>query len=225
MREQENSKNKKASQRPRPPIRGIAIHFCSCAAPCGCMFATKDMEGCNLIGVYHIAEGGYLEKVYPGKSVRGLTFVVAHRPQVLIDSKKGLVENGRPVAEVLYLPQGIAKNQENSIRLAYAEYLIGMGSSGILLSRFAPIRFTPRVGGYEVQIPGILYARTEPILGKAERQLAVDNVAFREGTRWLLGRAIKHTYTDPQEKEWNWDLPNSNGAWCRFTWEELNHGE
>src|SRR5579871_1751941 len=40
------------------PIRGIAFHCCSCPVPCPCMFNAKDVEGCNIVRIFHITDGG-----------------------------------------------------------------------------------------------------------------------------------------------------------------------
>ena len=93
-----------------------------------------------------------------------------------------------------------------------------------LLERRETIRFRAAGGGYEVEIPGIFKARTEPMKGEADQQLVVDNVPFYEGKRWLLGRSPVHTYQDPQEPAWNWTLPNRNGAWTYFSWLPVDHG-
>jgi hypothetical protein len=189
----------------------------------------EDMAGCQLTGVYHLADDGWLQKYHPGKSVGGLSFVLAHRPEALIKRDAArMSKDERPVAKVLYVPEGLAPNQEEAIRLVYVEYLLSLMAPSRMEMRRAPIRFRPLAGGdagYEVEIPGILRARTEPIRGDSKRQMAVDNVAFAEGSRWLLGRATRHTYTDPKERAWRWDLrPGTNGAWCRFTWPEIDHG-
>lgn len=211
---------------PGKPVTGVGVHFCSCSAPCPCMFRPEDMEGCNLTAVYHFTSGGYAAR---GKkdTLSGLTLVVAYRPAALQEgaSAKDLAREGIPVGTVIYLPQGISQEQEEALRFIYAEHLLGTGlGSGAALFRKAPIEWKPTGGGYRVRIPGILEAVTEPILGANKRQMAVDNVDFLEGSRWYLGKATRHVYQDPVEKAWKWELPDSNGAWTRFSWRRINRG-
>ena len=211
---------RKPAKPPALPIRGTAIHFCSCNAPCQCMFAEKDMEGCELAAVYHLKDGGYVSAL-DHVGLDGLTFVAVHRPKALIDGKTGLLRNGQPVEMGLYLPKEATPAQRQALKFLYVEHVL---SAATLLERRETIRFRAGGGGYEVEIPGILKARTEPMKGEADKQLVVDNVPFYEGKRWLLGRSTVHTYQDPQEPAWNWTLPNRNGAWTYFSWLPVDHG-
>ena len=200
------------------PVAGIAIHFCSCTAPCPCMFNPNDMESCDLVAVYHFTDGGYV-----GKSLNGQTVVVAYRPTKLRESKEGLRKGDKPVDSVLYLPQQATAQQARDLQFALAEHMTKTGWSTQLVRR-AAITFKPIRSGYEVAIPGVLHAATKAMPGVDGKQLEVRNVDFAEGDRWLLGKSSVHEYTDPEEKEWRWSLPNTNGTWTKFVWTEIDHG-
>lgn len=206
------------------PIRGIAIHFCSCTAPCGCMFNTKDMEGCDLVAVYHYTDGGYI-----GSHVNGQTIVVAYRPKRLRDDKEKQNDlknlQGQPADLVVYLPPNLPEKVDRALRFILVEHNMN-AAGGRWLIRHAPITFRATGDGYDVTIPKVLHARTQTMQGKDKKQLEVRNVNFVESDRWLLGKTVVHDYTDPQEEAWKWSLPKgSNGAWTPFVWPELDHGE
>src|SRR4051794_27151867 len=68
-----------------PPVRGVLFHCCSCAVPCPCMFTNENVEGCNIVRVYHITDGGF-----EGKDLTGLTMVYLPHPEDL-QKKAGAV--------------------------------------------------------------------------------------------------------------------------------------
>ena len=200
------------------PVQGVALHLCSCQAPCPCMFSTEgDMEGCNLTAVYHFTDGGYVNK-----NLAGLTVVVVGKPSELSQrDRDNKVE--KPTDLALYVPAGITEKQSKDLRFIISEHqsrFVG----GTWRVRNVPIRFQAVGGGYSVEIPGILSAKTAAILGENDRAMTVNNVPFEEGPLWTLGKTSANHYSDPVEKDWKWDYPDKNGAWCKFSWRQINHG-
>lgn len=213
-----------AQSRKDLPVKGIAIHFCSCKAPCGCMFSANgtDMEGCNLTAVYHFTSGGYVSK-----GMDGLTMVVVSRPKALRDGKDTksnlLNKQGRPVDLAVYLPQTASEEQKRNLKFALVEHMMQL-AWGNFIFRDADISFKRVGAGFEVEIPGVLKARTSAIIGSEKKPMELTNVPFAESSRWTLGRSSVHNYSDPQEVAWKWSLPNgSNGAWTNFSWRAIYH--
>ena len=195
-----------------PPVRGVVFHCCSCAVPCPCMFSNKDVEGCNIVRIYHITDGGYM-----GKHLVGLTAVVIPHPEDLKKKEGGLRQDGKPVDEALYFPSRLTKRQENDLFGLLAENNMNLGWNNSL-RRPAPILFLKQADGYEVTIPGIFHARMQRATGIDGKQMTADNLNLDGGPRWYLGRSAVHDYQDSQEKEWHWKLPRSNGSWSFFAW-------
>ena len=200
------------------PVQGVALHLCSCQAPCPCMFSIAgDMEGCNLTAVYHITDGGYVSK-----NLSGLTVIVVGKPGELSqkDREDKVV---KPTDLALYLPTGISEKQARDLKFIIAEHqsrFVG----GTWRTRSVPIQFRALGDAYLVEIPGILSAKTTAIVGDENKPMTVNNVPFEEGRLWTLGRTTTNHYTDPVEKDWKWDYPDKNGAWCKFSWRPIHHG-
>ena len=174
------------------------------------------MEGCQLTAVYHFSDGGYV-----GKELKGLTMVVVGRPHNLFDlDKTNKIDN--PLNTVVYLPIGISAKQDEDLRFVLEEHQSRF-VWGKIEYRKASIEFNAIPKGYSIAIPGILNTKTTYIEGEDKKPMWVENVAFQEGTRWTLGKTSAHRYIDPKEKEWKWNYPANNGAWCHFTWDWIDH--
>jgi len=176
------------------------------------MFNGKNVDGCNIVLVFHITDGGYV-----GKHIAGLTIVYVTRPEELKSKKNGLRKDGRPVGAVVYLSTGMTKQQENDLKGTLQENMMSSAMTDVLY-RHAPIRFTKRTDGYEVEIPKIFHARTQGVKGANGKPMTADNLAVEEGSHWYIGRSSVHDYQDSEEKAWNWKLPKSNGSWTFFVW-------
>jgi len=202
-----------ATQATYPPVKGIAIHYCSCNAPCPCMFSKgKDMDGCRIAAAYHFSDGGYI-----GKDLGGLNMVVVSYPPELEAAKK---DRKGPDA-VVYLPSGVTSTQERNLKFALVEHQCRFAWMKLEF-RKRPIQFRATGGGYSFEIPGVLSAKTLPMKGADDRPITVDNVDFQEGSRWSLGVATNR-YTDPSDKKWRWNLSNRNGSWTKFSWDRIDH--
>ncbi len=205
-------KDEVAASKAMPPMRGILFHFCSCAVPCSCMFTSKNADGCNIVRVFHVTDGGYL-----GKHIVGLTMVYVTRPEELKTKKNGLKKDGEPVGAVVYLPTGMTKQQENNLKGTLQENMMSAAMTDVVF-RHAPIRFTKLADGYEVEIPKIFHAKTQGVKGANGKPMTADNLAVEEGSHWYIGRSSVHDYQDSEEKAWHWKLPHSNGSWSMFAW-------
>ena len=199
--------------RKKHPIKGIIFHCCSCSVPCPCMFNAKDVEGCDITRIFHITDGGYM-----GDSIKGQTAVLVPHPKEMADKKLTKTKEGKAVDAILYLPKGLSKSYQDDLSLAIYENYVPIGMMATV-TRYAPISFQKAQGGYDVSIPGVLQVKTRPALGASRQPIVADNLDLDGGKRWFIGRSKVQTYQDPEEKEWQWSIPDKNGSWSLFTWE------
>lgn len=205
------------------PIRGIAFHCCSCAVPCPCMFNGKDIEGCNIVTIYHFTDGGYV-----GKHLNGLTIVLVPHPEDLKKTSKIRNAQGEVITTLVYIPEGLTPQQEHDLVGTLYENKMSLGMMSTQ-RRKAPLRFTsviePSISrkkkplvGYELEIPKILHIRTFGLPGANGKPVMVDHLTLSEGSLWTIGKTKLHEFQAPDEPEWHWSLPETNGSWTAFTW-------
>lgn len=196
------------------------------------MFSSDgDMLGCNLVASYHITDGGYVDAMFDQDERRaglkatgklaGATMVVVSRPKELHD--RDLAAKGaHPHTIAVYIPKNLAKRQQDNLKFVLVEHQSRFAWANLDF-RLAQITFRQLKDGYSVEIPGVLKAQTLAILGAENKPMTVEGVTFQEGERWTLGKTSANTYTDPSEKTWHWDYAHRNGAWCKFSWDHIDH--
>ncbi len=189
--------------------KGLAFHLCSCAVPCPCMINDKDIEGCNIVRVYHFTAGGIF-----GKQVIGQTILVIPVPDALKKDHGIPKSEGSPIDSLIYFSADPRSDTGHSLMGAYLEMQSGL--PGNMLFRKADIRFAKTATGYEVTVPGTFHAVINKLVGANDKQVIFDNLSLGEGSKWYIGRTKVHTWQAKETPEWHWNEPNANGSWTQF---------
>src|ERR1051325_3419582 len=107
------------------PVRGVAIHFCSCSVPCPCMF-TDNMANCDLVQVFHFVDGGYIDDFDKTHMKDTTAIVVAPSSGKLAELRK---RPGSPPKSTvaLYLDKKLTPAQESAVKFALVEHIGALG--------------------------------------------------------------------------------------------------
>lgn len=193
-------------------VSGVALHQCSCAYACPCMFENGP-DDCALAAVYHIDHG-----TYKGVDVSGLSFVSidgavgAHRGKACCDGPK---QSPSTSTGVVYLDAKAGVVQRKallSLLQARGEWP-GAGRP----VKMEPIKFIVLPHGYSVVVPGLFQGETQQVLSRKGAPITVDGVGFAEGTHWIVGRSVTNDLHDDSLRL-RWHMPGTNGSWTPIHW-------
>lgn len=200
-------------------VSGVAVHQCSCAYACPCMFENGP-DDCALAAVYHFSGGAY-----GGVSVAGLSMIsidgalAAHgsggvccggpsRPNT--KSAKTSAPSG-----VVYLDAQASPAQKRAL-LALLQAHGEWPNAGRPV-KSVPIQFAATADGYAVSVPGLFRGETKKALSRKGAPITVDGVGFAEGPRWTIGRSVVNDLHDAA-LGLRWHLPDTNGSWTLLHW-------
>lgn len=193
-------------------VSGVALHQCSCAYACPCMFENGP-DNCALAAVYHIDRG-----TYKGVDVSGLSFVSidgavsAHGGSACCAAPK---QNASAPAGVVYLDAKASPMQRKAMLAllqARGEWP-GVGRP----VKAEPIQFAVLPHGYSVTVPGLFHGETKQVLSRKGAPITVDGVGFAEGTHWVVGRSVTNDLHDTA-LGLHWHMPGTNGSWTPIHW-------
>ena len=202
---------KTAKKQKFPPVRGVAFHFCSCALPCSCMFTDKEAEGCTIVRVYHVTDGGYA-----GPQIKGKTLVEIPLPEKLRKLPDAPTSSqGEAVNLVRFVDEDLDADGRAALVSSILEMNVVSGM-GISTMRPARIIFRQTKDGYEIEIPGLLHGIAEHARGADKKPMTADNLDLAEGSKWFLGKAKIHTFQDAKLPDWKWDFSGKNASWTFF---------
>ena len=123
------------------------------------MFNGKDVEGCNIVRVFHVIDGGN-----EGKKLDGLTVIIVPHPDDLKTKESSLRKDGKPVDQAIYVDDGISTAQESALISKLAENLMSAGWNNSVRRR-AAIRFTKLTDGYDIEAGKSLHLVTHFLKG------------------------------------------------------------
>ncbi len=201
-----------ATSSPRYDISGVALHQCSCAYACPCMFENGP-DNCALAAVYHIDHG-----TYQGVDVSGLSFVSidgavsAHRGKACCAGPK---QTPNTPAGVVYLDAKASAMQRKALLALLQAHGEWPGAGRPVKPE--PITFTALPHGYSVVVPGLFQGETRQVLSRKGAPITVDGVGFAEGTHWIVGRSVTNDLHD-QSLGLRWHMPGTNGSWTPIHW-------
>lgn len=193
-------------------ISGVALHQCSCAYACPCMFENGP-DDCALAAVYHIDHG-----TYKGVDVGGLSFVSidgalkAHGSNACCAGPKA---GAAAPAGVVYLDARADPAQKKALLALLQARGEWPGAGRPVKSE--PIKFTVLPHGYAVSVPGLFQGETRQVLSRKGAPITVDGVGFAEGTHWVVGRSITNDLHD-SALGLRWHMPGTNGSWTPIHW-------
>jgi hypothetical protein len=193
-------------------ISGVALHQCSCAYACPCMFENGP-DDCALAAVYHIDRG-----TYKGVDVSGLSFVSidgalgAHRGKACCAGPK---QTPKAPAGVVYLDAGAGPMQKKALLALLQARGEWPGAGRPVKSE--PIQFSVLPHGYSVVVPGLFEGETRQVLSRKGAPITVDGVGFAEGTHWIVGRSVTNDLHDAR-LGLRWHMPGTNGSWTPIHW-------
>ena len=194
---------------------GVAIHQCSCAYACPCMFENGP-DNCALAAIYHLEAARYA-----GVDISGLNMI----------SIDGAVEkhgNGACCAKthsetaktnapsgVVYLDARATPAQRSAL-LGLLEAHGEWPGAGRPV-RSVPISFVKTADGYKTTVPGLFSGEAKRVLSRKGAPIIVEGVGFVEGPRWVVGRSVVNDLHDTS-LGLHWHLPGTNGSWSQFDW-------
>lgn len=193
-------------------ISGVALHQCSCAYACPCMFENGP-DNCALAAVYHIDHG-----MYNHVDVSGLSFVSidgaisAHGGKACCVSP---TQNTNAPAGVVYLDAHANPAQRKALLALLQARGEWPGAGRPVKSE--PIQFTVLPHGYSVVVPGLFQGETKQVLSRKGAPITVDGVGFAEGTHWVVGRSVTNDLHDTS-LGLHWHMPGTNGSWTPIHW-------
>ena len=195
---------------------GVALHQCSCAYACPCMFENGP-DDCALAAVYHFDDA-----VYGGVDISGLSMISidgavdSHRGAACC-APKNAAKNAKTKAPagVVYLDARATPAQRQAL-LGLLEAHGEWPGAGRPV-RSVPIRFAQTARGYKTTVPGLFEGETEGVKSRKGAPIVVDGVGFAEGPRWTVGRSLVNDLHDPA-LGLRWHLPDTNGSWSLFHW-------
>jgi len=197
-------------------VSGVALHQCSCAYACPCMFENGP-DDCALAAVYHFQGGRY-----DGIPVGGLSMIsidgalAAHGSGGTCcgGAKAKSVKTNSPRG-VVYLDEKASPAQRRAL-LALLQARGEWPGAGRPV-KTVPIQFAATSDGYRVSVPGLFRGETKKALSRKGAPITVDGVGFPEGTRWIVGRSVVNDLHD-RALGLNWHMPNTNGSWSLLHW-------
>lgn len=198
-------------------VSGVAIHQCSCAYACPCMFENGP-DDCGLAAVYHFKSGSV-----DGVSVGGLSMIsidgalAAHSSGGTCCGGGATAKSAKtnPPRGVVYLDAKADPAQRRALMALLQTHGEWPGAGRPVKS--VPIQFAPTADGYTVTVPGLFRGETKRTLSRKGAVITVDGVGFPEGTRWTVGRSVVNDLHDAA-LGLNWHMPNTNGSWSLLHW-------
>lgn len=187
-----------AKEAPAYQASGVAIHQCSCAYACPCMFENGP-DNCALAAIYHLEAARYA-----GVDISGLNMIS------IDGAAKTNASSG-----VVYLDARATAAQRSAL-LGLLEAHGEWPGAGRPV-RSVPISFIKTANGYKTTVPGLFRGEAKRVLSRNGTQIVVDGVGFAEGPRWVVGRSVVNDLHDIS-LGLHWHLPGTNGSWSQFDW-------
>ena len=187
-----------AKAAPTYQASGVAIHQCSCAYACPCMFENGP-DNCALAAIYHLEAARYA-----GVNISGLNMI----------SIDGAAKTNAP-SGVVYLDARATAAQRSAL-LGLLEAHGEWPGAGRPV-RSVPILFLKTLNGYKTTVPGVFSGEAKGVLSRNGTPIVVDGVGFAEGPRWVVGRSVVNDLHDTS-LGLHWHLPGTNGSWSQFDW-------
>ena len=206
----------RAQAAPSYQASGVALHQCSCAYACPCMFENGP-DNCALAAVYHFDKASYAGVDVSGLSMISIDGAVdAHAPKMAAccASKPKIAKTNVP-AGVIYL-DGKASPAQRQALLGLMEAHGEWPGAGRPV-RVVPIEFVKTNSGYKTHVPGLFDGETAGVPSRTGTPIVVSGVGFAEGPRWTVGRSVVNDLHDTS-LGLRWHLPNTNGSWTQFHW-------
>lgn len=208
----------RAQAAPNYTADGIALHQCSCAYACPCMFENGP-DNCALAAVYHFDHASYAGVDVSGLSMISIDGAIgAHAPKMAACCVSNLKTAKTNVpAGVIYLDANATQAQRQALlglMEAHGEWP-GAGRP----VRVVPISFVKTNSGYKTHVPGLFDGETAGVPSRTGTPIVVSGVGFAEGPRWTVGRSVVNDLHDAS-LGLRWHLPNTNGSWTQFHWAE-----
>ena len=194
---------------------GVAIHQCSCAYACPCMFENGP-ENCALAAVYHLEAARYA-----GVDISGLNMISidgaldAHHAAPCCNKTHSKIVKTDVPAGVVYLDARATPAQKVALLgllEAHGEWP-GPGRP----VRSVSISFQKTPTGYKTTVPCLFSGESKGVLSRTGTPIIVEGVGFAEGPRWVVGRSIVNDLHDAS-LDLHWHLPGTNGSWSQFVW-------
>ena len=198
---------------------GVALHQCSCAYACPCMFENGP-DNCALAAVYHFDKASYAGVDVSGLSMISIDGAVdAHAPKMAAccaaKSQTAKIAKTNVPAGVIYLDAKASPAQRQALlglMEAHGEWP-GAGRP----VRVVPIEFVKTNSGYKTHVPGLFDGQTAGVLSRTGTPIVVSGVGFAEGPRWTVGRSVVNDLHDTA-LGLRWHLPGTNGSSTQFYW-------
>lgn len=206
----------RAEAAPSYDADGVALHQCSCAYACPCMFENGP-DNCALAAVYHFDKASYAGVDVSGLSMISIDGAIgAHTPKMAACcvAKSKTAKTNVP-AGVIYLDAKATPTQRQALlglMEAHGEWP-GAGRP----VRVVPISFVKTNSGYKTHVPGLFDGETAGVASRTGTPIVVNGVGFAEGPRWTVGRSVINDLHDAA-LGLRWHLPNTNGSWTQFHW-------
>ena len=194
---------------------GVAIHQCSCAYACPCMFENGP-DNCALAAVYHLESARY-----GGVDISGLNMisidgaVEKHGGGACCAKTNSKIAKTNAPSGVVYLDARATPAQRSAL-LGLLEAHGEWPGAGRPV-RSVPILFVKSPNGYKTTVPGLFSGEAKIVLSRNGTPIVVDGVGFAEGPRWVVGRSVVNDLHDTA-LGLHWHLPGTNGSWSQFDW-------
>lgn len=188
-------------------IEGEYVWACSCDVVCPCAFGSPNTtENCQFPMVYHITRGTYGDLDLSGLN---LVWMSLEGPKPLI---KTFME-GKAVGAIFVDDRASAVQQQALLD-------IFMRIRSRFYRKIHPPRVVPiyyRAEGEQrlVTIPGLLELQLDLVRNNG-KPVEIINAPYWT-PRFLVGRALKHTYTD-EALGYQWDFTGKYGDYSGFHW-------
>jgi len=206
----------RAQAAPNYNADGVALHQCSCAYACPCMFENGP-DNCALAAVYHFDKASYAGVDVSGLSMISIDGAIGvHAPKMAACcAAKAKTAKTNVPAGVIYLDAKANPAQRQALlglMEAHGEWP-GAGRP----VRVVPISFVKTNSGYKTHVPGLFDGETAGVPSRTGTPIVVSGVGFAEGPRWTVGRSVVNDLHDAA-LGLRWHLPNTNGSWTQFHW-------
>ncbi|MDQ2800959.1 MAG: DUF1326 domain-containing protein [Armatimonadota bacterium] len=194
---------------------GVALHQCSCAYACPCMFENGP-DNCALAAVYHLDQAAY-----DGVDISGLSMISidgavdAHRGGLCCAKSAPKTAKTNASDGVVYLDNRATPRQRQALLGLLEAHGEWPGAGRPVKS--VPIAFSKTAQGYKTVVPGLFEGETEAVKSRRGTRIVVDGVGFAEGERWTVGRSLTNNLHDAA-LGLKWHLPGTNGSWSLFHW-------
>lgn len=199
---------------------GVALHQCSCAYACPCMFENGP-DNCALAAVYHFDKARYAGVDVSGLSMISIDGAVdAHAPKMTgkmaacCATKSKIAKTNVP-AGVIYLDAKATPPQRQALLALMQAHGEWPGAGRPV--RVVPIEFVKTNSGYKTHVPGLFDGETAGVASRTGTPIVVSGVGFAEGPRWTVGRSVVNDLHDTA-LGLRWHLPGTNGSSTQFHW-------